>query len=92
MNESDLGDEAVPGVVSGGTAKCGRLLCTLVVDGQVFELRDHEGGTDYDWMSGPNEGYGFGSIARGVPDEAHRASVRNFLDMIDPMTSYVADD
>jgi hypothetical protein len=55
--------------------------------------RGRGGGTDYDWVSGPNEGYGFGSSADpALPEEQHRESIRTFLGMIDPATGYIAED
>jgi hypothetical protein len=69
------------------------VLLTLDVDGEVFELREAEGGgTHYDWVSGPNPGYGFsmsGPPIRSV--EEHRAHVAAFLAEIDPATGYLAD-
>ncbi|MFD4295081.1 hypothetical protein ACFWPA_16585 [Rhodococcus sp. NPDC058505] len=38
---------------------------TLTVDGEIFtvSLRPEEpGASDYDWVSGPNDGYGFSSF------------------------------
>jgi hypothetical protein len=70
-------------------------LFTLDVDGERFANRRAawgQGGTCYDWLSGPNEGYGFGSS--GTPDrsmEEHRESIRVFLAMIDPNTGYIGD-
>ncbi|TLF77546.1 hypothetical protein [Nocardia cyriacigeorgica] len=73
----------------------------LVVDGEVFTLRMRpDGGTDYDWGSGPNDGYGFGgSPARTAGDPGaecylptmgeHRESIRSFLGMINPATGYI---
>jgi hypothetical protein len=49
-----------------------------------------DGGTAYDWLSGPNKGYGFGSS--GTPHRSmkeHRESIRAFLAMIDPNTAYI---
>ena len=72
------------------------MLFTLDVDGERFAIRRAawgQSGTAYDWLSGPNEGYGFGSSA--PPDrsmEEHRESIRVFLAMIDPNTGYIADD
>ena len=64
------------------------MLFTLDVNGERFAIRQaDDGGTAYDWLSGPNEGYGFGSS--GTPDqpvEEHRESIRAFLAMIDPDT------
>jgi hypothetical protein len=69
-------------------------LFTLDVDGERFAIRRAEdGGTAYDWLSGPNKGYGFGSS--GTPNrsmEEHRESIRAFLAMIDPNTGYIGDD
>jgi hypothetical protein len=70
------------------------VLFTLDVDGQRFAIRrSGDGGPAYDWLSGPNRGYGFGSS--GIPDrsaEEHRESIRAFLAMIDPDTGYIGDD
>ena len=52
-----------------------------------------DGGTAYDWLSGPNKGYGFGSS--GTPNrsvEEHREGIRAFLAMINPNTGYIGDD
>jgi hypothetical protein len=85
---------AVPAVYRGTEARPGPVLFTLDVDGQRFAIRRAgDGGTAYDWLSGPNEGYGFGSSAtpnRSV--EEHRESIRVFLAMIDPNTGYIEDD
>lgn len=64
---------------------------TLEVDGELFEVRpDRRGGTSYTWLSGPNEGYGYGEspTADRSPDE-HRASIRAFLAHINPATGYL---
>lgn len=84
-------DEAVPGTFIPSDDDGGRLLYTLVVDGESFTVVGRGGGFDYDWISGPNKGYGFGSS--GGPDsrEAHEESIRSFLGMIDPTTGYIAD-
>lgn len=83
----------VPGLDLNAEAR-GSLLLTLVVDGEVFDVRTgQDGGTDYDWVSGLNEGYGFGSSAGpGTSEADHRESIRGFLSMIDPATGYIADD
>lgn len=87
-------NEPVPGLVTGSEAEPGPLLYRLDVDGEIFEVRrGHAGGTNYDWISGPNEGYGFGSSGpEDLPEASHRESIRNFLGMIDPQTGYIADD
>jgi hypothetical protein len=86
--------EAVPGLDTGPDAQPGPLVHRLEVDGEVFAVRrSRSGGTDYDWVSGPNPGYGFGSSGSpDLPVEEHRRTIRGFLDMIDPATGYIADD
>ena len=71
----------------------GPALFTLDVDGERFAIRRAgDGGTAYDWLSGPNEGYGFGSSGPpNRPVEEHRDSIRVFLSMIDPDTGYIGD-
>ena len=70
------------------------MLFTLDVDGERFAVRElGDGGTAYDWLSGPNKGYGFASS--GTPNrsaEEHQESIRVFLAMIDPGTGYIGDD
>ena len=56
------------------------MIFILDVDGERFDIRQGgDGGTNYDWLSGPNKGYGFASspgIARATraslacPDDA----------------------
>jgi hypothetical protein len=88
------GPPAVPAVYHGTVGSPRPVLLTLDVDGERFAIRRAEdGGTAYDWLSGPNEGYGFGSS--GTPDRPvaeHRDSIRAFLAMIDPGTGYIGDD
>jgi hypothetical protein len=94
MPSGEQDREPVPTLDVGPESKPGPLLYTLDVDGEVFEVRrSRSGGTNYDWVSGRNEGYGFGSSADGdLSEEHHRASIRNFLGMIDPATGYIAED
>jgi hypothetical protein len=70
------------------------VLFTLAVDGEMFAVRRAAGGgTNYDWLSGPNKGYGFGSSGRPTRSaEEHREHIRTFLAMIDPATSYIGDE
>ena len=90
------GPPAVPAVYRGTEGRPGPVLFTLDVDGERFAIRRAawgQGGTDYDWLSGPNKGYGFGSS--GTPNrsvEEHREHIRAFLAMIDPNTGYIGDD
>jgi hypothetical protein len=88
------GPPAVPAVYCGTEGRPGPVLSTLDVDDERFAIRRAGGGgTAYDWLSGPNKGYGFGSSRppnRSV--EEHRESIRAFLAMIDPNTGYIGDD
>ena len=93
MTDEDRRDEAVPAIHAGTDADHGRLLSTLQVDGETFTVRSRGDSIDYDWISGPNKGYGF-STTGGTEDsrEAHEESIRAFLGMIDPATGYIAED
>jgi hypothetical protein len=88
------GSPAVPAVYRGTEGRPGPVLFTLDVDGERFAIRRAgDGGTAYDWLSGPNRGYGFGSSGTPHrPVEEHRESIRAFLAMIDPNTGYIGDD
>jgi len=87
------GSAAVPAVYRGPEGRPGPVLFRLDVDGELFAVREAgDGGTAYDWLSGPNDGYGFGSS--GSPTRAmdeHRGSIRTFLAQIDPTTGYIGD-
>lgn len=55
--------------------------------------RGHLYECDYDWLSGPNDGYGLGEsgpIERGEAE--HRVRIRWFLGEADPATGYLAED
>jgi hypothetical protein len=84
----------VPVVYRGTEGRPGPVLFTLDVDGERFAVRRAgDGGTAYDWVSGPNKGNGFGSSRtpnRSV--EEHRESIHAFLAMIDPNTGYIGDE
>jgi hypothetical protein len=84
---------AVPVVYRGTEGRPGPVLFTLDVDGEQFAVRRAgDGRTAYDWLSGPNKGYGFGSSGTpNRPVEEHRKSIRAFLAMIDPDTGYIGD-
>ena len=94
LSGDGVGVPAVPAVYRGTEGRPGPVLFTLDVDGERFAIRRAgDGGTAYDWLSGPNKGYGFGSS--GTPNrsmEEHRESIRVFLAMIDPNTGYIGDD
>jgi hypothetical protein len=73
---------------------CGQL---LTVGGEQFlvRLRSRHGllyEYDYDWLSGPNDGYGFGvSGPFQESDDEHRGRIRHFLAEIDPATGYLSE-
>jgi hypothetical protein len=95
QSNRDQGDRlAVPAVYQGVEGRPGSVLSTIEVDGELFALRRAtDGGTAYDWLSGPNEGYGFGSSGPlHCSSEEHREHIRAFLSMIDSATGYIGDD
>lgn len=49
----------------------------------------------YDWLTGPNPGYGFAGGTcppSTLTDEDHIEAIRDFLAEIDPETGYLSDD
>ncbi|MCC3272547.1 hypothetical protein MUK71_13560 [Arthrobacter zhangbolii] len=70
-------------------------LGTITVDGETFAVRrrDEDGTILYDWVSGPNNGYGFNALGRREPPthQQHVAAIRDFLSSIDPATGYFHD-
>lgn len=70
-------------------------LGNLTVGGETFAVRrrDGDGTIDYDWVSGPNDGYGFNSFRGKGPcsREQHVVAIREFLAEIDPATGYLRD-
>lgn len=69
-------------------------LGNFTVDRETFAVRrrDDDGSTHYDWISGPNDGYGFSSFGGSGPisHERHLAVIRDFLAGIDPATGYLS--
>lgn len=66
-------------------------LGSFALDGETFAARRRDDGSmHYDWVSGPNEGYGFSTSGGPEPlsREEHLASIRDFLSAIDPATGY----
>lgn len=78
----------------------------FTVDEEVFDVRPNDSGGHYfDWVSGPNPGYGFSTrmpmvfVPVGeddvVPTEADDTlftrQIREFLAQIDPETGYIGD-
>lgn len=85
---------AVPGWCPAPEGRDGPVLMTLEVDGERFNVRaGHGGGTGYEWVTGRNPGYGFGSSAEAARSvEEHVADIRGFLSMIDPGTGYIGEE
>jgi hypothetical protein len=65
----------------------------IEVDGELFEVLAGQTGSDeYEWISGPNQGYGFGSSRSDrTPStmEDHEEAIRNFLSMVDRETGFI---
>ena len=93
-DSDDGGWKAFPGVDYTADARPGPVLFTLEVDGEHFAVRrSPDGGWTYDWLSGPNDGYGFSISGPPTRSQAkHRENIRGFLSMIDPATGYIEDD
>ncbi len=50
-------------------------------------------GAHYAWVSGPDEGYGFGASGAERPSLAqHRENIHDFLAQVDPATGFIGDD
>jgi hypothetical protein len=67
----------------------------ICVDGEDFEITtspERPGQYHYDWVSGPNTGYGFSSASSdGRPStlDDHEEAIRNFLGQVDPETGFI---
>jgi hypothetical protein len=86
--------DAVPGVFPETEDDADESSPMLEVDGEVFVLRpDGRRGTHYEWVSGPNQGYGFTvSPTTNASLDAHRENIRGFLSQVDPATGYIEDE
>lgn len=68
------------------------------VDGETFQVSGSmPGRMRFDWLTGPNEGYGFNSASNQatnemITDDVIVRSIRNFLSGIDPNTGYLSED
>lgn len=85
---------AVPGLAPPKPAALSEQI--VVVEGEQFVLRERvrDGRSyvyDYDWLTGPNTGYGSSSWGPEQSMDGHNAAIRDFLDGIDPDTGYLAD-
>lgn len=92
--DEEGGWTAVPAVYDGLEGRPGPVLLTIEVDGEQFTVRrSGDGGSAYEWLSGPNEGYGFATSGSATSSTTeHREAIRSFLSMIDPATGYIGDD
>jgi hypothetical protein len=67
----------------------------VMVDGELFDVvasAETAGEYEFAWLSGPNEGYGFGSKTSdgsALSERAIEESIRNFLAQVDPGTGYI---
>ena len=67
----------------------------VVVEGEVFDIvpqPDRPGQYAFDWVSGPNPGYGFSSQTsdrRPMTKAQLEDSIRDFLAQVDPRTGYI---
>lgn len=63
------------------------------VDGELFDVSVVTPGQyQFDWVSGPNPGYGFGSATSDGSPESRAVmeeSIRSFLAQVDPKTGYI---
>lgn len=68
----------------------------ITVDGEQFRVHaSANGGYDFDWLTGKNPGYGFGSSwssSRSATAEELEELVRGFLAHVDPVTGYIEDE
>ena len=68
-------------------------LGSFTVDEETFLVRrrTEDDSHHYDWVSGPNDGYGF-SVSGGsepISRERHETAIRGFLTSIDPTTGFL---
>jgi curli biogenesis system outer membrane secretion channel CsgG len=67
----------------------------LRVDGELFEVvasAEIAGQYRFAWLSGRNQGYGFGSKSSNgsaLSESAIEAAIRNFLAQVDPDTGFI---
>ena len=85
--------DAVPGIAPPPAVVSEQI---LVVDGARFLVSEHPRQDpyhlySYDWLTGPNPGYGFGSSGPQLTMEGHKTAIRSFLADIDPDTGYLSE-
>ncbi|WP_132428881.1 hypothetical protein [Pseudonocardia endophytica] len=68
---------------------------TMTVDGHTFRVTRRPGVLgqyDFDWLTGPSEGYGFTASSCGGEAMSRtdlEESIRSFLVQVDPATGYI---
>ncbi|WP_406458248.1 hypothetical protein OG782_35655 [Streptomyces sp. NBC_00876] len=69
----------------------------LIVEGERFTVTRRPGSPgvyDFEWDSGPNEGYGFTTAVHGalsLDRAALEEAARGFLSQVDPATGWLAE-
>ena len=77
MGEDPTGADPVPGVDR--RSRRSPVLFVVEVDGKRFAIRRSvDGGTDYEWLTGPDQGW-VTSYSPDRPYEAHVANLRESL-------------
>jgi hypothetical protein len=90
--ESTAEPTAVP-AMDPSTDPNGTFRFTIDLDGERFAVcQSGPGNWGYEWLTGPNRGYGFGASGPPVDSlEEHRERIRAFLRSIDPATGFIRD-
>src|SRR3954453_9635553 len=86
-------EQAMPGVDPSKDPQ-GTFMFTIDLDGERFAVyQSGPGDWGYEWLTGPNPGYGFGASGPAVrSEEEHRERIRGFLRDIDPATGFLRDE
>ena len=92
--QQDWEPDAVPGLAPPPPAAVSEQI--LVVEGERFLVGEHprQGRShvySYDWLTGTNPGYGFGSSGPKQTTDDHVTAIRSFLAGIDPETGYLSE-
>ncbi len=92
--DENASEEARPGLAPSEPAPVSTEV--LEVDGERFLLSEYlpsgdRHGYGYEWLTGPNQGYGFGSFGPKLSLPEHEVSIHQFLADIDPETGYLSE-
>lgn len=78
MGEDPASADAVPGIDR--RSRRSPVLFTVEVDGERFAIRRSvDGGTDYEWLTGPDQGWATSGSPDRRPYDAHVAALRDSL-------------